>query len=52
MCKNSEKCQKGENCSCQNKKETFQKTKQEGDINVRKFEEIKPKNHGKETFGI
>lgn len=50
MCKNSENCE-NKDCKCSNKKETFQKTKT-SDIEVKGHEEIKPKNHGKETFGV
>jgi hypothetical protein len=50
MCKEKEKC-KNENCKCPKEKETFLKTKV-SDIEVNNIETIKPKNHGKETFGI
>lgn len=50
MCKN-QKCQCGEECKKTKKVETFQKTKEDS-MNSKKQEQIKPKNDGKETFGI
>lgn len=51
MCKDKRSCENKE-CKCAKQpKETFLKTKV-SDIEVRSIETIKPKDHGKETFGI